>query len=45
MLFYFLVSILQVDTNDRFLRHITVGDGGEEEKYKRKTGFDITVAR
>jgi formyltetrahydrofolate synthetase len=33
-----------VDTNDRFLRNIVVGAGGEEEKYQRKTGFDIAVA-
>lgn len=33
-----------VDTNDRFLRTITVGQGAEETGYERKTGFDITVA-
>ena len=33
-----------VDTNDRFLREITVGEGPEEKGMTRKTGFDITVA-
>jgi methylenetetrahydrofolate dehydrogenase (NADP+)/methenyltetrahydrofolate cyclohydrolase/formyltetrahydrofolate synthetase len=33
-----------VDTNDRFLRTITVGQGPEEKGFTRKTGFDITVA-
>jgi len=33
-----------VDTNDRFLREITVGQGPEEKGMTRKTGFDITVA-
>jgi formyltetrahydrofolate synthetase len=33
-----------MDTNDRFLRDITVGQGPEEKGYTRKTGFDITVA-
>jgi formyltetrahydrofolate synthetase len=33
-----------VDTNDRFLREITVGQGPEEKGFIRKTGFDITVA-
>jgi formyltetrahydrofolate synthetase len=33
-----------VDTNDRFLREITVGQGPEEKGFTRKTGFDITVA-
>lgn len=33
-----------VDTNDRFLRTITVGQGAAEAKYARETGFDITVA-
>ena len=32
-----------VDTNDRFLRGITIGQGGKE-KFQRKTGYDITVA-
>ncbi len=32
------------DTNDRFLRGITVGEGPEEKGYTHKTGFDITVA-
>ncbi len=33
-----------VDTNDRFLRQITVGQGPEERGMTRETGFDITVA-
>jgi formyltetrahydrofolate synthetase len=33
-----------VDTNDRFLRRITVGQGPEEKGRTRETGFDITVA-
>lgn len=32
-----------VDTNDRFLREITIGLGPEEQM-PRRTGFDITVA-
>jgi formyltetrahydrofolate synthetase len=33
-----------VDTSDRFLREITVGEGPEEKGFTRKTGYDITVA-
>jgi methylenetetrahydrofolate dehydrogenase (NADP+)/methenyltetrahydrofolate cyclohydrolase/formyltetrahydrofolate synthetase len=33
-----------VDTNDRFLRTITIGQGDEEKGYERVTGYDITVA-
>jgi formyltetrahydrofolate synthetase len=33
-----------IDTNDRFLREITIGEGPEEKGFTRKTGFDITVA-
>jgi len=33
-----------VDTNDRFLREITIGHGPEEKGMIRSTGFDITVA-
>ena len=33
-----------VDTNDRFLREITIGEGPEEKGMTRRTGFDITVA-
>jgi formyltetrahydrofolate synthetase len=33
-----------VDTNDRFLRSITIGQGPEEKGMTRETGFDITVA-
>jgi methylenetetrahydrofolate dehydrogenase (NADP+)/methenyltetrahydrofolate cyclohydrolase/formyltetrahydrofolate synthetase len=33
-----------MDTSDRFLRGITIGEGEEEKGFTRKTGFDITVA-
>lgn len=33
-----------VDTNDRYLRSITVGQGPAEKGITRETGFDITVA-
>jgi methylenetetrahydrofolate dehydrogenase (NADP+) / methenyltetrahydrofolate cyclohydrolase / formyltetrahydrofolate synthetase len=33
-----------VDTNDRFLREITVGQGKDETGFERRTGYDITVA-
>ncbi len=33
-----------VDTNDRMLREITIGEGPKEKGFTRKTGFDITVA-
>jgi len=33
-----------MDTNDRFLREITIGQGPEEKGMTRQTGFDITVA-
>jgi len=33
-----------MDTSDRFLRGITVGQGDEEKEFARSTGFDITVA-
>ncbi len=33
-----------IDTNDRFMREITVGQGPEEKGMTRVTGFDITVA-
>ena len=33
-----------IDTSDRFLRGITIGQGEEEKGLERKTGFDITVA-
>ena len=33
-----------VDTNDRFLRSVTVGVGPDEKGFERETGFDITVA-
>ncbi len=32
-----------VDTNDRYLREITIGQG-PQEKFQRSTGYDITVA-
>ena len=33
-----------LDTNDRFLRKITVGQGDQEKGKTRSTGFDIAVA-
>ena len=33
-----------VDTSDRFLRGVRVGQGDEEQAFARSTGFDITVA-
>jgi len=33
-----------IDTNDRFLRGITIGEGPQEVNAERKTGFYITVA-
>lgn len=33
-----------VDTNDRFLRKITIGQGDQEKGMTRETGYDITVA-
>jgi formyltetrahydrofolate synthetase len=33
-----------VDTNDRMLRQITIGQGPEEKGFQRATGFDIAVA-
>jgi len=33
-----------VDTNDRFLRKITIGQGDAEKGHQREAGFDISVA-
>ena len=33
-----------VDTNDRMLREITIGQGAEEKGHTRVTGFDMAVA-
>lgn len=33
-----------MDTNDRFLRKITIGKGEAEKGYERDSGFDISVA-
>ncbi|KAJ2803881.1 tetrahydrofolate synthase [Coemansia guatemalensis] len=33
-----------IDTNDRFLREITIGEAATERGMARKTGFDISVA-
>lgn len=33
-----------LDVNDRFLRKITIGQGGPKDGIPRETGFDITVA-
>lgn len=40
MVFWFLV----IDTNDRFLRKITVGQSPTEKNFTRQTCFDISVA-
>jgi formyltetrahydrofolate synthetase len=33
-----------IDTNDRFLRRITIGQGAAEKGMTRETSFDISVA-
>ncbi|KAF8654140.1 hypothetical protein AX16_003670 [Volvariella volvacea WC 439] len=33
-----------IDTNDRFLRRITIGQNPTEQGHERQTGFDIAVA-
>jgi formate--tetrahydrofolate ligase len=33
-----------MDVNDRFLRQITIGLGGDKNGFPRQTGFDMTVA-
>jgi formyltetrahydrofolate synthetase len=33
-----------IDTNDRFLRQITIGEGPQEKGHERTTSFDITVS-
>lgn len=33
-----------IDTNDRFLREITIGQSPAEQDLARKTGFSISVA-
>jgi len=33
-----------LDISDRYLRHITVGQGGKQDGIPRESGFDITVA-
>ena len=33
-----------IDTNDRFLRQITIGESPTEKGHARTTKFDITVA-
>jgi formate--tetrahydrofolate ligase len=33
-----------MDVNDRFLRNVVVGRGGEKDGIERATGFDMTVA-
>lgn len=33
-----------IDTSDRFLRGIIIGEGDKEKKFTRETGFDISVA-
>jgi len=38
------LGIPKIDTNDRMLRQITIGQGPGEDGFTRVTGFDITVA-
>ena len=33
-----------MDVNDRFLRQVTIGLGGDKNGFPRETGFDMTVA-
>jgi formate--tetrahydrofolate ligase len=33
-----------MDVNDRFLRSVTIGQGGDKNGFPRETGFDMTVA-
>ncbi|MGH2543971.1 MAG: formate--tetrahydrofolate ligase, partial [Ardenticatenaceae bacterium] len=33
-----------LDVNDRFLRDITIGQGGDKNGFPRQSGFDMTVA-
>lgn len=37
-------SVPVIDTNDRFLREITIGQSPTEKGFTRKTQFDISVA-
>lgn len=40
-----LVNVyLVIDTNDRFLRNITIGQGATEKNMSRETSFSISVA-
>ena len=44
-LFYFLIIKLNIlDTNDRFLRKITIGQGKQEKGFTRETQFDMAVS-
>lgn len=38
------MSFLVIDTNDRFLRKITIGQSPTEKNHTRQTCFDISVA-
>ena len=42
--FHVICPSTVVDTNDRYLRKITVGQSPTEKGYVRETNFDITVA-
>uniref|UniRef100_A0A2K6EFV7 formate--tetrahydrofolate ligase n=1 Tax=Propithecus coquereli TaxID=379532 RepID=A0A2K6EFV7_PROCO len=42
--FRFLDILLVLDTNDRFLRKITIGQASTEKGYSRQAQFDIAVA-
>lgn len=44
IIWLFTYSIAVIDTNDRFLREITIGQSPTEKGFTRKTQFDISVA-
>jgi formyltetrahydrofolate synthetase len=43
-LFMYFFLLIVVDTNDRFLRKITIGQSPTEKGYSRESGFVISVA-
>lgn len=42
--FHHYPTFTVIDTNDRFLREITIGESPTEKGFKRKARFDISVA-
>jgi methylenetetrahydrofolate dehydrogenase (NADP+)/methenyltetrahydrofolate cyclohydrolase/formyltetrahydrofolate synthetase len=42
ILYFILLTV--VDTNDRFLRKITIGESPSEKEYTRESGFVVSVA-